>query len=723
MAHSRNGDGRRQPLVEHLSNVAELAAAFSQSFGGAELARLAGLWHDLGKFHPEFQQYLRDAEVGIKRSSPRPTHKVAGTCLAFESGTFAFLAILIAGHHGGLSNRSALQDMVAQYHGTAAVDEALALAAGSLGSLSPTFTPSFPGTSGNSAEGFELFLRMLFSALVDADFLDTEQHFESERAMTRGEALRLGDLWGEFVAYQEEHSGNPSDPINQVRHDIYRACLEAASQSPGFFRLTVPTGGGKTRSGLGFALRHALEHGQRRVIVAIPYTSITEQTASVFRDIFTDPRAVLEHHSAARLSDDVDPNEDGILADWSRLAAQNWDAPIVVTTTVQLFESLLGRSTSSCRKLHNIANSVIILDEVQTLPPGLLDPTLDVLRDLVENYRVSVVLCTATQPALDERSGFPGLPGIREIVPEPARLFKQLQRVTYRVHLDERWPWSRVADVMRRVPTAMAILNTKRDALSLLAELDDPETLHLSTLLCPAHRRAVLDDIRRRLVEGQPCKLIATQVVEAGVDLDFPVVLRALGPLDRIVQAAGRCNREGHRESGDLILFDPKDGGLPRGTYATGTSLTRSLLQESAFDFHDPATYERYFQKYYGYVSHDVKDVQEWRQALDYPEVAERYRLIADDTVPLIVHYGGTGWNDAPAGDIIERIQRKRGRPRYLYQALQQYTVPVRVFELRRLTTSGLALEVLPGLFQWMGRYDDLAGLGRAEADPERLVI
>ncbi|MFW6206810.1 MAG: CRISPR-associated helicase Cas3', partial [Gemmatimonadota bacterium] len=306
----------------------------------------------------------------------------------------------------------------------------------------------------------------------------------------------------------------------------------------------MPTGGGKTLSGMGFALRHALVHGFERVIVAIPYTSIIEQTADTYRGVFGD--GVLEHHSAvaSEAHEDADPVSWHQL--WRRLAAENWDARIVVTTTVQLFESVFANRPAPCRKLHNLVGSVLILDEAQTLPSHHLAPILAALSELTAHYRMSVVFCTATQPAVSAQPYAQVFEAAREIVPAPGTYFAALRRVTYEVPASsERWSWQRVADEMRRSDQCLAVVNTKADALALLEVLDAPEVLHLSTNLCGAHRREVLADVRERLQSGRPCRLVSTQVVEAGVDLDFPLVLRAVGPLDRIVQAAGRCNREG----------------------------------------------------------------------------------------------------------------------------------------------------------------------------------
>ncbi|MBX6724017.1 MAG: DEAD/DEAH box helicase family protein, partial [Dactylosporangium sp.] len=353
----------------------------------------------------------------------------------------------------------------------------------------------------------------MFSALIDADYLDTERHFEPSRAVVRQQGRILDrTLWERFIADQARRFGPPHDPVSQARDEIYRDCLDAAVRPPGLFRLTVPTGGGKTRSAMAFALRHALHHGQQRVIVAVPFLTITEQTTQVYRDIFEDAEVehpiVLEHHSGVQTDAWTDEGFDPHQV-WQRLAAENWDAPIIVTTTVQLFESLFGNRTSTSRKVHRLARSVIILDEAQALPRDLLEPILDVLRELCAHYGTTVVLSTATQPAFEVIEPFRSLHAT-EIVREPERHFASLRRVHYEWRTDAPVDWKEVAAWLRREPQALAIVNTKRDALALLDVLDDPDALHLSTLLCGAHRRQVISTVRQRLIEGKPCRLIAT---------------------------------------------------------------------------------------------------------------------------------------------------------------------------------------------------------------------
>ncbi len=558
---------------------------------------------------------------------------------------------------------------------------------------------------------------MTFSALVDADFLDTEQHFNAGKRPERANHWPIADLWERFTtSYQQSFADAPKSNLNTIRAEVYQDCLNAANLPPGFFRLAVPTGGGKTLSSLAFALQHALKYDYERIIYAIPYTSIIDQTAKVFRDVLGDAQALIEHHSDIALQDPENPTLPEIRR---RLAAENWDASLIVTTTVQLFESLLGCGTGKCRKLHNIAHSVIVLDEVQMLPVYFLTPILDVLRQLVTHYGVTVVLCTATQPDFESRQGFEGLENIREIIPLSAqeRHFATLRRVEYQLpKADETWTWEQVATRVQAEQQILVIVNTRRDATELMDMLTPGDTLdeedssalfHLSTRLCGMHRRAVSEEVRRRLKAGEPCRLIATQVIEAGVDVDFPLVMRAVGPLDRIVQAAGRANREGKMEHpGMVIVFHPADGHFPKGSYLVGSDITKRLLKNASADLHDLQLYQGYFHEYYGYPYLDYYDIQETRKRFEYPLVAEKFRMIEDDSTAVIVKYPSFQSEDEhPVKELFDKIQRSSQRE-YL-RALQPYTVNLLSHEFKKAEKQGLVREVVPGVWEWLGHYDN----------------
>jgi CRISPR-associated endonuclease/helicase Cas3 len=722
-AHSANNDGVRHLLVDHLQAVAEMAAQFAAPLQATELGRSLGLWHDLGKFHPEFQRYLLDAEAGRRRRGP--DHKAAGARVA-EAHNLVPLMLPLRGHHGGLRTRADLRLWYGER--LPPTEEALSPARAAL-SFEPAAPLAFPPFIRTDRSG-EFFLRLLFSALVDADFLDTEAHFSPEQGDRRGSTLTMAQLWDRFATDQRRFDQAAETTVNISRRAIYEACLTAAAQPPGLFRLTVPTGGGKTRSGMAFALRHARQHGQQRIIVAVPYLTITQQTAAEYRRIFTtddeDDLIVLEHHSGIT-DQQPDTDEYDPRAIRQRLGAENWDAPIIVTTTVQLFESLFANSTSRCRKLHRLANSVIILDEAQSLPIHLLDPILDGLRELTSHYHTTVVLSTATQPAFD---ALPALAGLetREIVPEPARHFRALQRVAYDWRIDEPLAWPDIAALMRVERQALAICNTKQDALNLLAALADPEALHLSTLLCGRHRLAVIEEVRRRLEEGLPCRLVATQVVEAGVDIDFPLVLRALAPLDSIIQAAGRANREGKLPSGRVIIFNPVEGGLPLGAYRRATQTTVTTLNAGPVDLHDPDAVRRYFERYYGLEDTDRQGIQQLRKAWDFPEVSRRFRLIDSDTVSVVITGYGAAEDRARVRAILSALAAGAPPTRARLRQLQPFTVSLwqhqaDAYRQRGLLSPVVAGDPAAGLWAWLGDYDDIRGLVVPVGNADRTVI
>lgn len=720
-AHSENAHGEKQLLVNHLISVAQMARTFAEKFNAGLSAGIVGIYHDIGKFNTDFQAFIN----GETKTKHGPDHSSAGAILI--NSVWEGLAFLVAGHHAGLTNRPDLKVRLAEKASDPKIMESIERAKGAIPELEkkielkdllPNYllTAQFPTT-------VELFLRFLFSALVDADFLDTERHFAPNRAESRKSNVSVQDLWHLFEADQARISGKKLDKLNQLRHEIYQACLQAAQKEPGIFRLTVPTGGGKTRSGMAFALQHALKYSLERVIVAIPYTSIIEQTADVYQQIFGG-EAVLEHHSAVVPKEDLETESDETK---NILATENWDAPIIVTTTVQLFESLFANKSSRCRKLHNIAGSVIILDEVQTLPTNLLAPILDVVQELVDHYQVTVVLCTATQPALDYSPQFSGLKNIREIIPNAARYFSELRRVGYELPAPEQtWSWEQVSEEIQKYAQCLVVVNTKKDALALvdlLREKGDTPVLHLSTLLCGAHRRRVIEEVKHRLKTGEPCWLVSTQVIEAGVDLDFPVVLRAIGPLDRIVQAAGRCNREGllkdaegNPQYGKVIVFNPVEGGVPRGAYSTGTGLAGEFIQSNS-DLHDPKVYENYFQRLYQAVDTDKEEIQKMRSSLQFSEVAERFRMIKDDTIPVVVDYG------EKVRELLAEIKKGDRLTRESMRRLQPFLVNIYVNQKSRLLKEGYLLEVVEGLYEWLGKYDSLCGLVEETRDVEDLVV
>jgi CRISPR-associated endonuclease/helicase Cas3 len=557
IAHRRSDDNATHDLEQHLRSAASLAGKFAEAWGALETAALAGLWHDLGKYSAEFQKMITgsdpDAHLEGVESGPRKrvNHSSAGALWAMErfrgSGFGRLLAYPIAGHHSGLPDwigqggRMGLKDRLAE---RSHLDRTL-----SANPPRPILDAPLPSTGIPMGADAGLWVRMFASALFDADFLDAEAFFDPGVSAGRADWPALSSLSPKLEAYLTRISAKAEPtPVNRLRADVLQACRRAAACPPGLFSLTVPTGGGKTLSSLAFALEHARAHRLRRVIYAIPFTSIIEQNSRVFREA-VGSNAVLEHHSA------LGPRPEKETAR-SRLAGENWDAPLIVTTTVQLFESLFANRTSQLRKLHNLAASILVLDEAQALPPGVLRPVTAIIDQLVKYYRCTVVLCTATQPALGKV--FRNLPKPFEIAPDPPALFKALDRVDIEMPARvRRRSWDEIGTEVTESPQALAIVNTRRDCRNLHERLPD-DAIHLSTWQCAVHRQILFRQIKRRLAAGSELHVASTSLVEAGVDLDFPIVFRAMTGLDSLAQAAGRCNRNGHLDKGRFVVFRPE---------------------------------------------------------------------------------------------------------------------------------------------------------------------
>lgn len=730
-------------LASHLQAVALWAAEFSKHFDSLPPAQrwayLAGLWHDLGKYRPGFQQYVRladnpDAHIEGKVGGREKTHSAAGALWALQrleqthgpQGKLAahVLAYLIAGHHAGLGDwNEGLQQRLDHPDSLQELQEALA-AHPPADVLTPDgFSPDLRRIPGG-AGGFALWVRMLFSCLVDADFLDTEAHFDVGKPARREGFPTLAQMRKAFDAHMAALPVTPA-PVNTLRADILRQCRAKAALPPGFFSLTVPTGGGKTLSSLAFALEHALAHGKRRIVYAIPYTSIIEQTADVFRNVFKalGDEVLIEHHSQA---DAAEKDETAR----SRLACENWDAPLVVTTNVQLFESLFAAKTSRCRKLHNLVGSVIVLDEAQQLPPAFLQPVLDVLTLLVKHYGVTVVLCTATQPALNSTTYFDasknlrGLEDVREIIDDPDALFGALKRV--QVELPPDWttptPWADLAVQLSAEDCVLAIVNTRKAARE-LQRLMPEGTLHLSALMCGAHRRDVIAHIKERLRarrEGRdmrPLRVVSTQLVEAGVDIDFPVVYRALAGLDSIAQAAGRCNREGRLETlGLVVVFVPPEKP-PQGHLRKGAEACISTLHGQAHDPLARGLFARYFTEFYHSVDLDqhgivrLLTVQPRDLAVKFRSAAEAFRLIDEaDAATVVVRYAA---HHAQIESLLGTLAAE-GPQRWLMRKLQRYTVTIPQRLAAQMLGRGDLTLPMPGLYVMVNTdnlYSNILGL------------
>ena len=634
-------------------------------------AKLAGLLHDLGKFGDLFQARLRGEESGLD-------HWSAGAWVALEHKCAA-AALAIQGHHIGL--QSLANSDLARLNPKWLIEhpQPLRLTAPDIQTLKNRFanenlaTPEIEhSVLGHSLEATVptmLDVRMLFSALVDADYLDTEAHFEGDASGKRyrpsGPRLDAHRALKAVLSNieQTQASTTASLDVQNVRRDLLKACLQSAGLDSGLFTLTAPTGSGKTLAMLAFALAHAVQHGLERVVMVIPYLTITEQTARTYRDIFTPvfgEEFLIEHHSMAGVGKEkFQQDNEGEAGQPShaerrrRLLAENWDAPLIVTTSVQLLESLFSNRPSACRKLHRLQRAVILFDEAQTLPAHLAVPTLAALSHLSASYGSSVVFATATQPAfghLDKAVLETKAPGWqpREIVPDPSALFAPMKRVEFDWDSpDIPVTWDDLAGQLANAQQALCIVNLKRHAKSLWEKLDDPATLHLSTNLCAGHRENVLKTVRARLATNQPVRLVATQCVEAGVDLDFPAVMRAWGPLDAIIQAAGRCNREGRRSQlGQLRVFTPDDTGYPTDSYQQATQIAQMIFRRhgaTGMKLDDPAFITAYYRELYDLAgvtnAPASREILKAVEAGSFPDVASLYRLIKQDAINVLVPY------------------------------------------------------------------------------------
>ncbi|MDA3832547.1 MAG: CRISPR-associated endonuclease Cas3'', partial [Spirochaetales bacterium] len=688
---------KRQTLMAHIKGVRTNASKFSEMFDCQAWGELIGNWHDLGKFTKAFQSYMLEGGARVE-------HAIVGgrySLDAFPDDPLRRLALqfCITCHHTGLQDSTHIQERLSKASGL--LSEAIQNAPEKLLQKELPEWPHWlipPSATADQLQidkwkrSLSFWIRMLHSCLVDGDWLDAEIRDLDNPPRPEFPSIailrdKLDALIDEKVAESKESNWTP---VNKQREVVLNACRKMAKTSAGIFSLTVPTGGGKTLSGMSFALNHAVENELDRVIVVIPYTSIIKQNSNVYAGIFGQEN-VIEHHSSLTPEKDTERN---------RLASENWDAPIVVTTNVQFFESLFANKNSKLRKLHSIARSVIVLDEVQSLPPRLLYSILDSLKELQEHYGCSVVLSTATQPALKKRESFLcGLGGVREIIPDTVTLARNLARVKVEWDIDDVTEYADIRDriLSEKMKKVLLVTHKRADARE-LAELLPGDTFHLSASMCPAHRDEILNFVRDELPKkGTTVRLVSTQLIEAGVDIDFPVVFRALAGLDSISQVAGRCNREGNIKQGRLIVFRAPSEP-PAGVLRLGKGITESLLRMNAadgvplcadgtLDLCSPEIFETYFRLFYSGVQKDGAGVQTYRAKLDYPEVAKRFRLIDSETQPVVVPYG-----DAYA--VLDEIRSKFKPSREDFRSLQQYIVQIYPQEFERLDEVG-ALESL----------------------------
>lgn len=732
---SRDGSGRWHSFVDHARGTATLAFKFGSIFGAGELLRLIALTHDAGKLTEDVQVRLRQRAIDGKAALGAP-HKYEGAALGYlmlaPEATDVSAARLIAqanaGHHSGIPALGREPDdlLGSMLRDPAKLDPLIDLMQSLLGCNLRELARQIhlPDFVGKDVDGrpyrLELLTRMCHSALVDADFLDTAAHFTGSTPR-RQEVFGMIALRDAFMDSYSRRFGQASGALNELRRTVFEQCVangvdREAAASRRIYRLPAQTGSGKTMAAAAFALHHAAAFGKRRLIVAVPYTSITTQNAEAYRKCFQglSGEVVLEHHSNI-----IDPSIADV--DWRRLSAENWDAEFIVTTTVQLFESLFSNKPAATRKLHRIASSVIVIDEVQALPLRLVPSILRMLRELVECFDVTVLLASATQPSFWRlpiwENGFDPI-DISDIDEVPAAT----RRVVFEIRQTEQ-SWESVAEEVSREPQALVIVNTTRDAQSfheMLAEMSDGAAMHLSTRMCGQHRLDVLTEVRRRLTVGAPVRLVSTQLIEAGVDVDFPVVYRALAPADSIVQSAGRCNREGRLgiEGGRVIVFQPSDGGSIPGAYEDLTGLTRVMFVERSneYAFGDPKAMDAYYLKVWARhhgpgVLTTSGAVDQARRERNFPETRRLFRMIEDEPLTVLVCDYGEGDDRRAVAELVSALED----PSYVMKRADHRLVHRFSARLPKgLATAEPVVRVggaSSGIHLWGGEYDGSRGV------------
>lgn len=698
ISHVKSSDKEKiiQTNEEHSQGVAELCEKFASEFGMGELGRVMGLLHDKGKEKKAFQEHIKK-DSGLEPDivvSGNSDHAYVGGLLAKRlfPTLYPLIANSLIGHHRGLYDYDECNKILNE---ETIPDEVK--------------IPKITIDQLNRRNGEMLkrdvhnFIRMLFSCLVDADRLDTERFMDPDKAALRGAETSVDKLYPLLEKYLKRFDvkeGEKVSHVNEIRNYVRKKCEETSQGPKGFYSLTVPTGGGKTLSSITWAIKHAMRNGQRRIIIAIPYTSIIVQTAAVLREIFGKEN-VLEHHSNIQVDDSMSGQEKEKL----KLATENWDYPIIVTTNVQLFESLYSNKPSDCRKLHNIVNSVLILDEVQTLPLEYLKPITGILDSLVRCFGVSVLFTTASQPILSGNirgasfsSEFKALDSIREIIPAEAKLHKELKRVDLEFETEAK-TYDEIAAEVSENSRVLCIVNTRKDAKEIYDKLPkEGERIHLSRMMCPDHIRETIERIRTDLKNSDKkiIRVVSTQLIEAGVDIDFDVVFRQEAGLDSILQAAGRCNREGHLKCGHTHVFSlAGENRLPPGYISNANNARLGMDPNKEWDWFSPEAMNEYFRQLYSRTKNfDIKDIARelyfpWN--FEFETAANDFKLIQDDSVSIIVN-----WKNSP--DLVNKLKAE-GASYPLMKELAQYSVDVSKTDFNKLCNIGIVETISDDIF------------------------
>jgi len=719
-AHSENDLKEKHRLTKHLRETAQLAESFACDEIYKPLFKMTGLLHDLGKYQPAFQNYLIN---GGRRGSVPHASWGAGYASKFKIHE---ASIAIDGHHKGMPDKAAwksdtnpyIHDDVPDFNGVVkSYLEDVGIEESSIKSLKAI---SF----GNGLQR-EIFVRYLYSSLTDSDWLSTEEHFKPEKSAMRLEFVLPIDIMIDKLELEYSVKSKEGE-INQLRNKAREQAVSKALLPIGFYSLALPTGMGKTLTSFAWALKHAKQNELKRIIIVLPYINIIDQTAHDLKRIFGE-EWVLEHHSSYNEENkDGEDKQEDLTQEQKRkqLACENWDYPIIVTTTVQFFESLFSNKPSKCRKVHNIAESVVIFDEVQSLPKEVIVPTLQMLMDVQAVMRSSFLFCTATQPAFEKRPRFDGINSICPLIAEPGVLYDKTRRVEYHL-LEDLTPvdYDRLSEVVvENDDSTLVIFNTKKAALEFhntMTALGNWEhRYHLSTSMCPAHRKMIVKRIKADLAEKKKILVVSTQLIEAGVDFDFPVLFRAMAPLEAVIQAAGRCNREGNLTGyGKVFLFKLQDAKYPDKTYAACAGYAEELIKADKNQLYRHDVFEKYYADVVDlYVEPDKFGINNARKEFNFETVNDVYRIIEKSSEGIFIY----NYNEE-SRQLLHSLQYKKFLSRDDYRNMQGYTVQVYANFIFR--NSG-DVKIMPQGFKvWYGNYDPVTGVSVAPMEADNYVV
>jgi CRISPR-associated endonuclease/helicase Cas3 len=720
-AHSENDESKKHLLSDHLFETARLMELFAHKENYKSIFRLTGLLHDLGKYQPAFQNYL---ENGGRRGSVPHASWGAGYTRILK---LLEASLTIDGHHKGIPNRShwkedtdcfTLNEVDGFEEVISTLKEDIKLDESKIRDLSKF-------KAGNLLET-DVFVRYLFSALTDADWLDTEAHFHIEKTKARPTLELPVDIMIEKLE-QDLNRKSIEGEINNLRNWARERVLEKAGHPVGFYSLALPTGMGKTLTSLAWALRHAKSNLLQRIVIVLPYINIIDQTAQILKNLFGE-EWVLEHHSSYNEDSEKEISEAGdyaSLEEKKKLACENWDYPIIITTTVQFFESMFSNRSSKCRKIHNLAKSVVIFDEVQTLPKEVLLPTLDMLKGMQKIMDISFLFCTATQPAFEKRKGFDGIEAITPLIDNPKRLYELTRRVEYKLlnELNSVQIEDLKNEVLKNNTSVLVIFNTKKAALEFYETMRACGVwelkYHLSTLMCPQHRKTVISSVRDNLLNNKKILVVSTQLIEAGVDFDFSVVYRAMAPLEAVIQSAGRCNREGKlgELGGKVTLFNLEGSGMPDKTYSACAGHAEELIKDNLARLHDHDFYNEYYTQIINlYVDADKYNIQSARDNLNFKTVNDSYRIIRNATESLFIYN-----YSAESKALLHSIEHKEYLSKDDYRKMQSYIV--QVYKPFINQNQEACVRTKNGILVWYGSYDKATGISSAPMEADNLII